>query len=237
VRVVFVHGAFVRDGGWWWSLTAALLARKGIASDAVALPSCGENTAAPTASGPGLGDDAAALRAALDEGDDRTIVVAHSYGGMVAAQAGAHAALKRLVYISSFLPNPGDTLAALVPTADPVPVQPHADGSVSLRVDDRTAINKRFFDDVTDSTLIDGAYDRLTAQSSAVFGAAVTETAWQHIPSTYLVCADDRSTNPALQREHAARATDSIEIESGHHPFLSHPDIVAAKLVGIAGEL
>ena len=42
MRVVFIHGAFTRDGAWWWAPVAALLEREGIASTAVALPSCGE---------------------------------------------------------------------------------------------------------------------------------------------------------------------------------------------------
>lgn len=80
MRVVFVHGAFVRDGAWWWSKVARLLERDGVTSTAVALPSCGETGTAPSGDGPGLLDDAAALTAALDDGGP-AIVVAHSYGG------------------------------------------------------------------------------------------------------------------------------------------------------------
>ncbi|MGX9227066.1 hypothetical protein ACWV95_13805 [Streptomyces albus] len=29
MRVVFVHGACVRDGSWWWHRTAALLRERG----------------------------------------------------------------------------------------------------------------------------------------------------------------------------------------------------------------
>jgi len=57
MRVVFIHGAFSRDGAWWWAPTAALLDRSGIASTAVALPSCGEAGIAPTGAGPGLHED------------------------------------------------------------------------------------------------------------------------------------------------------------------------------------
>ena len=42
MRVVFVHGACVTDGPWWWHPTAALLAERGVASEAPVLPSCGE---------------------------------------------------------------------------------------------------------------------------------------------------------------------------------------------------
>src|SRR5215211_568499 len=156
MRVVFIHGAFSRDGAWWWGPTAALLDRSGIASTAVALPSCGEAGIAPSADGPGLHDDAAATTAVLDEGDP-AILVAHSYGGMVASQAGEHPAVRALVYITSFLPAVGDSLAAISAGADPVPVIPHADGSVSVDASDRVAFDARFLHDVEDPGLIAGA--------------------------------------------------------------------------------
>ncbi len=92
MTVVFIHGAFSRDGAWWWAPTTALLARSGLTSTAVALSSCGETGIAPTGAGPGLYEDAAATTAVLDEGEP-TIIVAHSYGGMVASQAGEHPAV------------------------------------------------------------------------------------------------------------------------------------------------
>lgn len=233
MRVVFIHGAFVRDGTWWWNPVATQLAACGIDSDAVALPSCGETGTAPTGAGPGLLEDAAATTTVLDLGEP-TIVVAHSYGGMVAAQAAKHPSVSHLVYISSFLPNPGDSIAALSTGADPVTVQPHPDGSISVIADDHAVFDNRFLHDVTDADLVRGAHQRLTAQSGAVFGAEVTAAAWQHIPSTYLVCADERHTDPELQRAHAARATRTIDLPTGHHPMLSRPDLVAAWIQEIA---
>ncbi len=235
MRVVFIHGAFSRDGAWWWAPTAALLDRSGIKSTTVvALPSCGETGIAPTGTGPGLDADAAATTAALNEGEP-TIVVAHSYGGMVASQAGQHQAVRGLVYVSSFLPNVGDSLPALSSDAThSEPVIPHADGSVSVNTEDTAAFDARFLHDVDDPQLVRGAHDRLCAQSSVVFGAGTTTAAWQRVPSTYLVCAEDRSTNPVLQRAHAARATTTRELAAAHFPMLSRPDLVAACIKEIA---
>ena len=231
---MFIHGAFSRDGGWWWAPTAALLARSGITSTAVALPSCGETGIAPTAAGPGLDDDAAATTAVLNEGGP-AIVVAHSYGGMVASQAGEHRAVRGLVYISSFLPTVGESLATLSSGAPiPVPVTPHADGSVSVNADDPAAFEARFLHDVADPDLVTGAHDRLCAQSSLVFGAETTTAAWERVPSTYLVCAEDRSTDPDLQRTHAARASTIRELPAAHFPMLSRPGLLAACIEEIA---
>ena len=193
----------------------------------MALPSCGETGIAPTGAGPGLHEDAAATTAVLDDGGP-AILVAHSYGGMVASQAGEHPAVRALVYITSFLPTVGENLATLSSGPDPVPVTPHADGSVSVLEDDRAAFDARFLHDVADPDLVSGAHERLCPQSSVVFGAETTAAAWERVPSTYLVCAEERSTHPDLQRAQAARATTVRELPAAHFPFLSRPDLVAA---------
>ena len=105
MRVLFVHGAFVRDGAWWWQPTADVLARHGLRSSAAVLPSC---------EGEPRGDlyaDAAAVRALLDDSAEPTLLVGHSYGGMVITEAGHHPAVRRLVYVTSFLPDAGEALA------------------------------------------------------------------------------------------------------------------------------
>ena len=38
-----------------------------------------------------------------------------------------------------------------------------------------------------------------------------------------LVCAADRGTPAASQREFARRAGKTVELDAGHHPFLSQP--------------
>jgi pimeloyl-ACP methyl ester carboxylesterase len=138
------------------------------------------------------------------------------------------------VYISSFLPAAGESLATLSAGPNPVPVIPHEDGSVSVDDRDSDAFNARFLYDVGDPDLIRGAHERLCPQSGAVFGTATTTAAWERIPSTYLVCAEERSTDPDLQRAQAARAGTAHELPVGHFPFLSHPDLVAARVEAIA---
>src|SRR6478752_1409758 len=113
MRIVFVHGACVKDGSWWWRRTADLLAEQGITSEAPALPSCGETGESPDARGPGLAEDVAAVRHVLVAGDEPTVVVAHSYGGIVIAEAAAGAeAVRHLLFISSYLPEVGQSLSS-----------------------------------------------------------------------------------------------------------------------------
>ncbi|MGH3983707.1 MAG: hypothetical protein ACRDST_13745 [Pseudonocardiaceae bacterium] len=40
MKVLFVHGALVRDGRWWWHRMVDPLAQRGLSTEAVVLPSC-----------------------------------------------------------------------------------------------------------------------------------------------------------------------------------------------------
>jgi pimeloyl-ACP methyl ester carboxylesterase len=224
MRVVFVHGACVKDGAWWWHRTAGLLAETGVTSEAPALPSCGETGRAPDAEGPGLAADVAAVRAVLSAGDEPTVVVAHSYGGIVTAEAAAGLdSVRHLLLISSYLPEVGQSLSSFG-GEEPAPfldIDPEG-GTFTVRPD---ALAETFLQDCG-AEIQQGALDKTALQSLAVLAAPVGAAAWQQVPSTYLVCADDRGTPADLQREFAARAGKVVELDSGHHPFLSQPAAV-----------
>ena len=112
MRVVFVHGACVRDGAWWWHRTAELLLERGVPSVAPLLPSCGEDGRPGGTGGPGLPEDVAAVRQVLQDGEEPTVVVAHSYGGIVIAEAAAGvSSVHHLVLVSSYLPEVGQSLS------------------------------------------------------------------------------------------------------------------------------
>jgi pimeloyl-ACP methyl ester carboxylesterase len=224
MRVVFVHGACVKDGAWWWHPTAELLAEQGVASAAPALPSCGETGVTPDAEGPGLAEDVAAVRAVLTAGDEPTVVVAHSYGGIVTAEAAAGVdSVSHLLLVSSYLPEVGQSLSSFGGD-EPAPfleIDPDG-GTFTVRPD---ALAETFLQDCG-AEIQQDALDKTARQSLAVIGAPVQAAAWQQVPSTYLVCADDRGTPAELQREFAARAGNVVELDSGHHPFLSQPAAV-----------
>ena len=116
---------------------------------------------------------------------------------------------------------------------DPVSFAPGDDGTVRIAGYTASSFGDRFWQDLTDESARAGAWDRLTAQSVRAFGTLTTRAAWQGRPSTYLVCAEDRSTSLALQRFHADRATRLIDLLTGHHPFLSRPDLVTEQLIEV----
>jgi pimeloyl-ACP methyl ester carboxylesterase len=231
MRVVFVHGACVKDGAWWWHRTAELLAERGVASGAPALPSCGETDAPVGADGPGLREDAAAVREMLTAGDEPTVVVAHSYGGIVASQAAADVGtVHHLLLISSYLPEVGESLSSFG-GEEPAPFLAidAESGRFTVRPE---ALAETFLQDC-DAEIQRQALERTARQSLRVVGEPVDAAAWHDVPSTYLVCAQDRGTPPGRQREFARRAGRVVELDAGHHPFLSQPGAVCDLILGL----
>ena len=228
MEVLFVHGAFVRDGEWWWQPTADLLReRVGIRSRALALPSCGETT--PEEAAGGLVADAAVLRRELDRMGD-AIVVGHSYGGTVIAEAGRHPLVSHLLYVSSYLPDLGLAQGAIMSgEPDGVAVESVGEGMLGVLGYDASSFGARFLQDADRSTQQE-AWSRVTAQSVASFTTPTSAAGWDGVDSTYIVCGNDRSTSLGLQRFHAARATRSVELPTGHHPFITRPDLVADQV-------
>jgi len=231
MRVVFVHGACVRDGSWWWHRTAQLLLDQGVPSVAAALPSCGEAGTPAGTGGPGLDEDVAAVRLILQDGDEPTIVVAHSYGGIVTAAAAADVGtVRHLLLISSYLPEVGQSLSDFS-DGNPAPfldIDPDA-GTFGVRPE---LLVDTFLQDC-DPDLQVQAVHHLSRQSVQVTGQPVGAAAWQQVPATYLVCAQDRGTPVRLQREFARRADNVVELDAGHHPFLSQPTAVSDLVLNL----
>ena len=224
MRIVFVHGACVKDGSWWWHRTGELLAEQGLASEAPALPSCGETDEPTDAGGPGLAEDVAASV-------EPTVVVAHSYGGIVTAEAAAGVeAVRHLLLVSSYLPEVGQSLSSFggEESAPFLDIDPEG-GTFTVRLD---ALAETFLQDC-DAEIQREATHKTARQSLAVLEQPVQSAAWQHVPSTYLVCAEDQGTPAELQREFARRAGNVVELDTGHHPFLSQPAAVRDLILAL----
>jgi pimeloyl-ACP methyl ester carboxylesterase len=223
---VFVHGGW--HDGWSWHLVRELLDARGVPSVALDLPMTT------------LDRDAAVLRAALAEIGGDAIVVAHSWGGNVATLGAAGAPnVRHLVYIAAVLTEPGHpTLAAPVPVKGRETLR----SMVVVETETETVIDREvslaaFYHDV-EPALARQAAARLRPFQKT--GYAVVETdavaAWRTIPTTYVVCAEDRMIHPDTQRDMAAAAgAEVVEWSSSHSPFLSHPDLVADLVAQRAG--
>jgi len=231
--VVLVPGAW--HGAWAWDRVTPLLTAGAVSSVAVDLPGRGPD-------GGRLGDlhaDSAALATELDR-HDSVVLVGHSYGGAVITEAGDHPAVAHLVYVAGFPIRPDESCAraaeAEAEALDPrgrtdlgSGFVPGADGTVTL---DPAVAKDCLYNDCDEATA-QWALERLGPQRLASLGDSPTRVAWRTRPSTYLVCAADRTVHPDLQRILARRCGATIEWPTGHSPFLSDPKRVADLLVGI----
>jgi pimeloyl-ACP methyl ester carboxylesterase len=221
--LVFVHGACVRDADWWWSRMTQPLAKLGVPTVAVALPSCGET-------GDTLGDlydDVQACHETIAAVDGPVVLCGHSYGGMIITEAGADDRVTQLLYVTSVMPDAGQSQADLI-GAEPAPwLQPGEDGTVGV---DPDLIREFFLQDCDESTT-EQAVSRLTRQSLTPFTQPPRQIAWQHKPTTYFVCTEDLATPPEAQRQRVKADTQLVEFSAGHHPFLSRPDEFAKSIV------
>jgi pimeloyl-ACP methyl ester carboxylesterase len=92
-----------------------------------------------------------------------------------------------------------------------------------------------FYYDCDDQTA-QAALDRLRPQSinPAMFPFSLTEH--PRLPTTYVVCSDDRMLRPEWSRKAVGERLDAalIELPGGHSPMLSAPQVLADVLLGLA---
>jgi pimeloyl-ACP methyl ester carboxylesterase len=223
LTLIFVHGACVRDAAWWWSSMNTPLAERAIASVAVPLPSCGEI-------GDELGDlyaDVDACRHAIAAAEGPVVLCGHSYGGMVITEAGADDRVTQLLYVTSVMPDAGQSQADLI-GSEPAPwLAPGDDGTVGVDPD----MIREFFLQDCDEVTTEQAVSRLTRQSLTPFTQSPRQVAWQQKPATYFVCTEDLATPAEVQRRRVRANTRLVEFSAGHHPFLSRPDAFAQSIV------
>src|SRR5207249_11733514 len=96
-----------------------------------------------------LDGDVAATLQVLDQQDGPTLLVGHSYGGVVITESGTHDNVAGLVYIAAFAPDQGESVSTLIadpPPGAPVPpILPPQDGFLFL---DRAKFATSFAADV-----------------------------------------------------------------------------------------
>jgi pimeloyl-ACP methyl ester carboxylesterase len=111
-------------------------------------------------------------------------------------------------------------------------MRPQADGTLLL---DPAAAGPALYGDCSEADIA-AALARLGPQPMATLGQPIRTASWRTIPSTYVVCTEDRSITVEAQRIMAARCGHVVELTASHSPFLSRPDAVADILEPLAQE-
>jgi pimeloyl-ACP methyl ester carboxylesterase len=216
-NIVLVHGGFVDGSGW-----------EGVYNT---LKKDGYNVSIvqnPTIS---LKDDVAVTKRVLAAQDGPAILVGHSYGGAVITEAGNDPKVAGLVYITTFAPDKGESVATLIkdpPPGAPVPpILPPQDGYLLL---DNAKFPASFAADV-DAEKAAFMADSQVPWGLEALGGAITEPAWKSKPSWYLVVTEDKMIPPDAQRAMSKRAGSTVaEVKGSHAIYVSQPKAVAALI-------
>ncbi|MBB4004618.1 alpha/beta fold hydrolase [Aurantimonas endophytica] len=220
-NVVLVHGLFV-DGSSWADVIGPLQSR-GLNVTSVQNPL----TTLPEA--------VDACRRVLARQEGPTVLVGHSFSGMIVTEAGTAPNVSALVYVAARAPDAGEDYTAL---AKRFPAAPAAAGIVFDGEEGRLT-EEAFLHDFAPDLPPEKARVLYAVQwpfRKELTMGKVSQAAWRTKPSFYAVSADDRVIDPRPQRFMAKRmGASTVELASSHVSPISHPDEVAKLILRAAG--
>jgi pimeloyl-ACP methyl ester carboxylesterase len=221
-NVVLVHGLFA-DGSCW-SEVIARLQSKGMQVTSV------QNPLTTLKAGVEATQRALALQ------DGPTVLVAHSFAGMIVTEAGIDPKVSALVYVAARAPDAGEDYTAL---AKRFPTPPASAGIVWSG--DYGRLNEEaFLRDFAGDVPADKARVLYAVQvpfKRTLLADMTTHAAWRSKPSWYAVSAEDRTINPDLERFMAKRmSAKTIEVKASHVSLISQPDTITNLIAEAAGQ-
>jgi pimeloyl-ACP methyl ester carboxylesterase len=212
-NVVLVHGLFA-DGSCWSDVIARLQAA-GLNATSVQNPL----TTLPEA--------VAAAERVLARQDGPTVLVGHSFSGMIVTEAGVHPNVSALVYVAARAPDAGEDYPALAKTYP----TPPATAGIVFDGDEGRLSEEAFLRDFAGDLPPEKAKVLYAVQEpfhKALLAGKTTNAAWRSKPSYYAVSSEDRTINPDLQRFMAKRmGAKTVEVKASHLALISHPGEIA----------
>ena len=220
-NVVLVHGLFA-DGSCWSEVIPRLQAA-GLNVTSVQNPL----TTLPEA--------VAAAQRVLERQDGPTVLVGHSFSGMIVTEAGVHPNVSALVYVAARAPDAGEDYAEL---AKKYPTPPATAGIVFDGEEGRlseAAFLRDFAGDLPEAKA-KALYAVQEPFQKALLTGRTTQAAWHSKPSYYAVSTEDRTINPELERFMAKRmGAKTIELKASHVSMISHPEEITQLILEAAG--
>ena len=221
-NVVLLHGLFA-DGSCWSEVIGRLQAA-GLNATSVQNPLTT------------LEESVAAAQRALDLQDGPTVLVGHSFSGMIVTEAGVDPRVTALVYVAARAPDAGEDYAAL---AGRFPAPPASAGIVWSgdwgRLSE-AAFLRDFAGDIPEAKAR-VLYAEQAPFERTLLAGKTTHAAWRSKPSWYAVSTEDRTIDPDLERFMAKRmGATTIEVRASHLSLISQPDAIARLILEAAGQ-
>jgi pimeloyl-ACP methyl ester carboxylesterase len=172
----------------------------------------------------------------LTRQDGPTVLVGHSFSGMIVTEAGVHPNVSALVYVAARAPDAGEDYTAL---AKKYPTPPASAGIVFDGDEGRLseeAFLRDFAGDLPDAKA-KALYAVQWPFHKALLAGKTTHAAWRSKPSYYAVSTEDRTINPDLERFMAKRmGAKTIEVKASHLSLISHPEEITRLILDAAGQ-
>ena len=167
--------------------------------------------------------------------DGPTVLVGHSFAGMIVTEVGVDPKVSAVVYVAARAPDAGEDYTAL---AKKFPTPPAAAGII-FDGDEGRLTEAAFLRDFA-GDLPEGRARVLYAVQWPFHKALLTgktkQAAWRSKPSFYAVSTEDRTINPDLQRFMAKRMeATTIEVKASHLSLISHPQEITDLILQAAG--
>jgi pimeloyl-ACP methyl ester carboxylesterase len=221
-NVVLVHGLFA-DGSSWFEVIPRLQAA-GLNVTSVQNPL----TTLPEA--------VASAERVLARQDGPTVLVGHSFSGMIVTEAGVHPNVSALVYVAARAPDAGEDYTALAKTYP----TPPASAGIVFDGDEGRLSEEAFLRDFAGDLPEAKAKVLYAVQEpfhKALLTGKTTHAAWRSKPSYYAVSTEDRTINPDLERFMAKRmGAKTIEVKASHLSLISHPEEITRLIFEAAGQ-
>jgi pimeloyl-ACP methyl ester carboxylesterase len=219
-NVVLVHGAYA-DGSCWFEVIGRLQ-RAGLTATAVQNPLTS------------LADDVAATSRILALQDGPTVLVGHSWAGMVITEAGVDPKVSAVVYVAARAPDADEDYTALAARFPTPPASAGLVKSGGFAQLSEEAFLTDFAGDIepAKARILYAVQGRI---SDSLFSGRATNAAWRSKPSWYAVSTEDRTISPELQRFMADRMkAKTIEIKASHLSLISHPQDITNLILDAA---
>ena len=221
-NVVLVHGLFA-DGSCWSEVIARLQAA-GLNATSVQNPL----TTLP--------EVVAAAARVLARQDGPTVLVGHSFSGMIVTEAGMDPKVSALVYVAARAPDAGEDYTELAKTFP----TPPASAGIVFDGDEGRLSEAAFLRDFAGDLPAAKAKVLYAVQQpfqKALLTGKTSHAAWRSKPSFYAVSNEDRTINPDLERFMAKRmGAKTIEVKASHLSLISHPGEIAKLILEAAGQ-
>ena len=234
---ILVHGAW--HGGFSWRHIAPLLRARGHEVQAPDLPGHGDDKA--PASAQTLDSYAARIGGLLDACSGDVVLVGHSLGGLVisAVAEARPERLRRLVYVTGFLPRDGDSLVSICSVDPDNPLNAATirtpDGK-SVTVDPERVGEIFYADCPADDVAF--AKTKLGPEPLAVMfqTVQVTPGRFGRVPRAYIHCSRDVALPLFVQEQMVAASPCEtvLTLPTGHSPFFAAPEKLAEHLCSLA---